>query len=319
MSGGELIQPFASSAGRPARVLQVRGVDRAGHLVRDRCACRRALRPIATDDQDRGRDQVASPSSAATVVPPGVARVLVSSPRRRVYERTLVPGGRVNCLHVVPSLVCEADGVTLPGAYHHSVRMSRSVALAMVSVLGVVTASGPAAASATDGSTGTPTIRLATAAPRLPRGATRLGRAAGQPAAHDQRRAPAVARGPARRTAPRPLRPGVTALRTVARYGRVRPRVRPERRPKSTAVTSWLTSKGLADTTTQGMTVRATGDAHAMSPARSASRSPGTASRRAPRATPRPAAPLVPRAVAGGITSIVGLSDTRQVRQRARP
>jgi len=74
-------------------------------------------------------------------------------------------------------------------------------------------------------------------------------------------------------------------------------------------VTAWLHSRGLADTSAQGMTVRAVGDA------RNVARALGVSFGRyrvAKGAVGYAAdtAPLVPRAVAGSISAILGLSDT---------
>ena len=75
------------------------------------------------------------------------------------------------------------------------------------------------------------------------------------------------------------------------------------------AVTSWLHGQGLVDTSVQGMAVHATGTpravAHALGVSFSQYRLGGTST-----GYVASAAPLVPRAVAGDITSIVGLSDT---------
>ena len=184
--------------------------------------------------------------------------------------------------------------------------MNRPLALAVVAGLGLATTPARAVASTT--STTTASVRLAAAAPQIPRGATRLGVL----------------------TANRPLtiavvlRPSHTEQLDAllhdlydpssARYGAWLPTGEFNREFGPSAaevqgVTSWLERTGLHDTTVDGMTVRATGTVGEVAGAfgvsfagyRLAAGDTGYAAS---------SAPLVPRAVAAGITTIVGLDDT---------
>jgi hypothetical protein len=183
--------------------------------------------------------------------------------------------------------------------------MKRSVALTVVALLGFAIAPIPASAASP---AGTSTVRLATAAPRIPKGAARLG-----------------ALPPARQltitVVLRPSHPDELAALLRDLYDPASPRYGAwlatgefNRRFGPSAaeiegVTSWLESKGLHDTRAQGMTVRATATARDVGNAFGVSftgyrLAAGTAGYAASNE------PLVPRAVADGITTIVGLNDT---------
>ena len=197
--------------------------------------------------------------------------------------------------------------------------MRRTHAIAAVALLGLLVApvsafatSNPAGALGTGGSS----VRLTTLAPRVPAGAARVGSLpASQPI-----------------TLTIVLRPSHTdRLATLLRdlYDPASPRYQ-QWLPKGEfardfgpstqqidAVTSWLHQQGLRDTTVQGMAVHARGTAGAVARALGVSfskyRLHGAAT-----GYVASAAPLVPRALAGDITSIVGLSDTVRLHNSLR-
>jgi len=189
--------------------------------------------------------------------------------------------------------------------------MKRTHAIAGLALLGLLTVPVPAFAAGTSAAT-VPTepaaVRLATLAPQVPTGASRLGTLAST-----QQLTITVA-----------LRPShadrLSALLhdlydpTSAQYeqwlapGQFIQEFGPTRAQIDT-VTAWLHHQGLNDTTVEGMAIRARGDtahvAHAFSVSfaryRLGDHSSGYIAS---------AAPLLPRAVAADVTSIVGLSDT---------
>ncbi len=189
--------------------------------------------------------------------------------------------------------------------------MRRRQTIAVIALLGIVII--PVRANASDSSPGSgsgsgATVRLARLAPRIPSGATRLGRLASD----------------ALLTVTLVLRPTHTdeldaLMRDLydpssSRYGRWLPtgefvrRFGPDR-TQVEAVTSWLHGQGLTDTSVQGMAVRASGDSQAVGRAFGVSfgrlrLAEGTDGYIAS------AAPLVPAAVADATTTILGLSHT---------
>jgi subtilase family serine protease len=187
----------------------------------------------------------------------------------------------------------------------HAIAGFAMVGLLIVPVpaLAATTATGPAEAAA---------IRLAALAPQVPAGASRLGTLAStQPLtitvalrpSHTDRLAALLhdLYDPASPRYEQWLTPG----RFIQDFGPSRAQI--------DTVTSWLHRQGLSDTTVEGMAIRAKGDtarvAHALSVSFSRYRlgdhSTGYVAS---------AAPLIPRAVAADITTIVGLSDTIRLR-----
>jgi subtilase family serine protease/ribosomal protein S11 len=187
--------------------------------------------------------------------------------------------------------------------------MKRTHAIAGLALLGLCTGPVPAfAASTSTVPVLAATVRLAALAPQVPAGALRLGAlASSQPLTvtvalrptHTDRLSALLAAlyDPASPQYERWLAPG----QFVREFGPSAAQI--------DAVTAWLHHQGLADTTVQGMAIRASGDAERVGQALSVSFS---RYRLGGHATGyiASAAPLVPRAVADDITSIVGLSDT---------
>jgi len=187
--------------------------------------------------------------------------------------------------------------------------MKRTHAIAGFALVGLLIVPVPAfAASTAPVATESATVRLAALAPQVPADASRLGALAStQPLtitvalrpSHTDRLSALLhdLYDPASPRYEQWLAPG----QFVQQFGPSRAQI--------DTVTSWLHRQGLSDTTVQGMAIRASGDservAHALSVSFSRYRlgdhSTGYAAS---------AAPLIPRAVADDITTIVGLSDT---------
>ncbi|MGO9875296.1 MAG: protease pro-enzyme activation domain-containing protein [Acidimicrobiia bacterium] len=189
--------------------------------------------------------------------------------------------------------------------------MRRTHAIAGLALLGLFTVPVPAfaaAASAVTVPTGQGAVRLATLAPQVPADASRLGMlpsnqqltitVALRPT-HTDRLSALLADlyDPASPQYEKWLTPGQFS----AEFGPTRAQI--------DDVTAWLHRQGLDDTSLQGMAIHASGDVQSVSRALSVSffryRLGHAAS-----GYIASAAPLVPRAVADDITSIVGLSNT---------
>jgi hypothetical protein len=183
------------------------------------------------------------------------------------------------------------------------VRRRLALALVLVALLGVLIVPVPALAIEPS-----KTVRLASAVPRVPAGATRLGLL---PAAQQLTINVVL----------RPSHPNELAALLHDLYDPASPRYEQwlatgefdrEFGPSPaeiSAVTSWLRASGLTETSVQGMTVRAVADVGVLARTFSVSfaryrLATGTVGYAAN------SAPLVPTSAAGGIAAILGLSDT---------
>jgi subtilase family serine protease len=187
--------------------------------------------------------------------------------------------------------------------------MTRKHAIAALALLGLLTA--PAFATGTSAGAlgaGTSAVRLAGLAPRVPAGAARLGSV---PA--DQQLTITIALRPTHADRLSSLLrdlydPASTRYQQWLQPGEFNREFGPSPAQIDT-VTSWLHQQGLRDTSVQGLAVHASGDAQSVSHALGV-----TFTRyqldRTTTGYVASSAPLVPSAVAGDITSIVGLSDT---------
>jgi len=183
--------------------------------------------------------------------------------------------------------------------------MRRRHAVAALALLGLLIAPVPAFATARARAS---EVRLATMAPRVPAGASRLGSLAASQQltitialrpTHTDRLSALLADlyDPASARYQHWLAPGEFARE----FG-------PSRQQIDT-VTSWLHGQGLRDTSVTGLAVHATGSARSMARALGVSFARYRLGRKWTGYVASDA-PLLPRAVAAGITSIVGLSDT---------
>jgi hypothetical protein len=179
-------------------------------------------------------------------------------------------------------------------------------ALAFAAMLSLALA--PVRAFAAEPPVTAPAVRLATAGSRVPAGAARLG-----PLPSDRQLTMSVILRPSHTTELAALLHDLYDP-SSPRYGQWLATGEFDREfgpsPAEVAgVTSWLRGKGLLDTTVQGMTVRTTGSARDFARAFGVSFA-GYRLRQGAAGYAASAPPLVPSAVAGGIATIVGLSDT---------